>query len=165
MKIGSGKKGLFFRPLTILIFYLNIGHANSRFYELEDIHNGRLKKKQNFRPEIFTPFYTPLRSKRALISDIQIQGSMSLKIYTMADLKKNFRSEISTPFYTLLKSKKGLNLRFFRKRTHNLSFLTKIKTFFCLNCITLVNNVTQRIFDKRFCCLYISVFVLVKSIF
>ena len=44
--------------------------------------------------------------------------------------------------------------------------MAKIKiAFLFLNCITLVKNVTQRIFDKRFCCLYISVFVLAKSIF
>ena len=98
-------------------------HRDSRFYELEDIHDGRLKQKF-------------------------------------------FRPEISTPFYTILKSKKGLNLIFFRKRTHTLSFWPKTKrSFFFCNCITLVKPVTQLIFDKRFCSFYISAFVLVESIF
>ena len=88
---------------------------------------------------------------------------MSFKIYTLVRLKKNSRSEISTPFYTLLKSKKGLNLSFFRKRTQNLSFLAKIKLFFRV--YHTCKNVTQRIFDKRLCCLYMSVFVWVMSIF
>ena len=87
MKIGSGKKGPFPRPERILVFYPNIGHTNLRFYELEDIHDGRFKKKKFFRPEI------------------------------------------STPFFILLKSKKGLNLSFFRKRTHTLSILTQNKIF------------------------------------
>ena len=56
MKIGDGKKGLFFRPLTNFSILPNIGHTNSRFYELENIHNGRLKKKQFFGQKFLRPF-------------------------------------------------------------------------------------------------------------
>ena len=64
-----------------------------------------------------------------------------------------------------MKSKKGLNSRFFRKRTRTVLFYFWPKSIFFFNFITLVKTVTQRIFDNRFCCLYMSVFVLAKSIF
>ena len=101
-----------------------MGHTDSRFYELEDIHDDRLKKKNFF----------PVRNFYALLYPFEV--------------------------------KKGPKFELFSQK-NSYSFIFGQNQIFCffLNCITLVKTVTQRIFDKRFCCLYMSVFVLAKSIF
>ena len=38
------------------MFYLNIRYTDSRFYELEDIHDGRLKKKKFSSQKFLNPF-------------------------------------------------------------------------------------------------------------
>ena len=91
---------------------------------------------------------------------------MSLKIHNGRLTKK-----IKFParnFYALLypfEVKKGPKFELFSQKNSKSVIFDQNQIVFFLNCIKLVKNVTQRIFDKRLCCLYMSVFVLAKSMF